>query len=447
MGPVALTEYMAQHPTFGVAFSLLRILLGVALFVTIRRSNGFAAVHELLSGTRVVMRHAMPALRAAAAISREEERSGSATLARPATACGPFEITGDLGEVPGGRLLSAFDHRLRRRVWIRAVPVGTPAVSDVRRDISRVGRLRWLAGRRSADENWDAFEAPTGAGLLSGARVAGPAPSEVEGWSVAKQWLLDLVAELRASHEDRSTPALGLDAVWIRTDGRAVLLDFPAPRLGLRPHVPHRDLTPIGFLAAVSEHVLGDELTRNGNQSAPSPIPISAIALLQRWSRGPTMSLDEARAALTSAAAAPDGVPRLRRAIPITLTSLLVALAVAGSVAIVPTLYRTLTPELFELYSLLQMAQGLEGSDGDAALKRRHAIDVYVAGHFRSVVEDDVFWANPGRAGLVRLRPTGVEAVAAHPVISAEDLVRARDATAGERAKSRRATPRASLLS
>jgi hypothetical protein len=39
-----------------------------------------------------------------------------------------------------------------------AVPAGTPPVAPSLRNLGRVGRLRWLAGRRSPEENWDAFE-------------------------------------------------------------------------------------------------------------------------------------------------------------------------------------------------------------------------------------------------------------------------------------------------
>ncbi len=64
-----------------------------------------------------------------------------------------------------GQWIFARDEALDRRVWIRPVPPGTPAIAGKRRDACRTGRLRWLTGRRSAEENWDAYEAPDGAPL------------------------------------------------------------------------------------------------------------------------------------------------------------------------------------------------------------------------------------------------------------------------------------------
>ena len=98
---------------------------------------------------------------------------------------------------------------------------GTPAVSATRRDVTRIGRLHWLAGRRSATDpnaNWDAFEAPDGAPLVASGD-----------WRVVKHRLLDLVSELVAGVRDESLPSLGLDRIWIRADGRPVLIDFAAP--------------------------------------------------------------------------------------------------------------------------------------------------------------------------------------------------------------------------
>ena len=45
-------------------------------------------------------------------------------------------------------------------------------------------------------------------------------------------WLYDLALEIAAATKDGTLPAtLALDRVWITGDGRAKLLDFPAPGL------------------------------------------------------------------------------------------------------------------------------------------------------------------------------------------------------------------------
>ena len=117
----------------------------VLLFTTARRRNGSAGMHELWSRTRVVMEprvDAQPTLRdspVAAAPQADVERVG------------PFQVFDHVDP----NLLLAYDGRLRRRVWIRVLTPGTPALAETRRDLSRPGRLHWLTGTRTADE-WSA---------------------------------------------------------------------------------------------------------------------------------------------------------------------------------------------------------------------------------------------------------------------------------------------------
>ena len=79
---------------------------------------------------------------------------------------GPYHVLETLETNADGQWLLGYDLRLLRKVWIRTVPPGTPPVPAPLRNIGRVGRLRWLAGRRSPEENWDAFEGVSGQPLL-----------------------------------------------------------------------------------------------------------------------------------------------------------------------------------------------------------------------------------------------------------------------------------------
>jgi hypothetical protein len=104
--------------------------------------------------------------------------------------------------------------------------------------------LHWLTGRRTRSDNWDAFEAPDGQPLLVALRDGAPQ------WSTLKSWLLDLSAELVAAAADDSMPVLRLDRLWLRDDGRLLLLDFAAPRSGSGParsQVTARRLTQAGL--------------------------------------------------------------------------------------------------------------------------------------------------------------------------------------------------------
>ena len=82
-------------------------------------------------------------------------------------------------------LLAGYDERLRRKVWINLMPAGSPAVTTLRRDLSRAGRLRWLSGKRTGEDCWDAYEAVEGKPLL--AFLGEPQP-----WRTVRHWLHDL---------------------------------------------------------------------------------------------------------------------------------------------------------------------------------------------------------------------------------------------------------------
>jgi hypothetical protein len=138
--------------THVIAFSLLSsmAILGItaAMFLTARRENGYASLYDIISGTRVRVRPAAGARRGTETAPSSTETAEDHSDER----IGPFTVIAALGNVEGGRLLAAFDPVLRRRVWIRTVPPGTPPIAPARRDISRVTRLHWLTGRRSAEE-------------------------------------------------------------------------------------------------------------------------------------------------------------------------------------------------------------------------------------------------------------------------------------------------------
>ena len=115
----------------------------------------------------------------------------------------------------------AFDPILRRDVWIHQVSPGDPPTSATRRDVSRIGRLHWLAGQRGPDEHWDAFEAPSGRPLL--------AAREPVDWPTLRMWLMDVADELVAAEGDGTLPEVSLAQVWLRDDGHVALLDFHHP--------------------------------------------------------------------------------------------------------------------------------------------------------------------------------------------------------------------------
>lgn len=194
-------------------------LILAGLFATARRRNGYASVHDLVTGTRVIRRMAFQGR----PVLQPPEEAPPAPENLPIT--GPYHILGTLGSSPAGEWLLGYDTRLLRKVWLQVLPAGSAPVPAPLRNLGRAGRLRWLAGRRSPEENWDAYEGLSGQPLLE--RIRTPQP-----WSHVRHWLHDLAIELEAAERTATTPdVLNLERVWITLDGRAKLLDFPAPGL------------------------------------------------------------------------------------------------------------------------------------------------------------------------------------------------------------------------
>ena len=180
----------------------------------VRRESGFAAIWDLASGTRVVIKPkgtVRPSIEPVA--ERQISTEGGDFL-------GPYRI---IKEIAPGRWIAATDLVLRRRVWL--LRRNSPELPLARRNVSRPGRLRWLQKVEADGATWDAFEAPEGVPFRSllegGKRVP---------WSTLRHWLGDLASELWDATGDKTLAAeLNLDHVWITTQGRAVLLDGPWP--------------------------------------------------------------------------------------------------------------------------------------------------------------------------------------------------------------------------
>ena len=223
-----------------LAYSRFAIL--ALLFCTARRRNGFAAVQDLLTRTRVI-RRSSHAARPSLETAKEEPAVPDA-----ASRLGPYHILETLTRSEAGEMLVGFDTRLLRKVWIRKLPPGAPPLAPSLRNLARVGRLRWLNGKRSPEECWDAYEAAPGKPLLELARRPQP-------WNRVRFWLLDLAEEMNMGLKDQTLPEiLQLDRVWITADGRAKLLDFPAPEIGAVKKAPPvvRGSTPQLFLYQVA---------------------------------------------------------------------------------------------------------------------------------------------------------------------------------------------------
>ncbi|MCX6903106.1 MAG: protein kinase, partial [Verrucomicrobia bacterium] len=274
-----MTKLASSNPAvlLGVSFSFYGMM--ALLFCTMRRRNGFAALHDLSTQTRVIHR---AACQARPLLPASED---APPVAETMPMVGPYHILESLEKTATSEWLVGFDTRLLRKVWIRLVPPAWPPIAPQQRNLGRAGRLRWISGRRSPQENWDAFESVPGKALVN--LLHQPQP-----WSLVRFWLLDLAGELSAAERDGTVPAvLALDRVWITADGRAKLLDFVAPGLppgrGLNEEGDRSSLPPAGDRSLETQRFLSEvalvalqgkvglplSMSRSGPPPPPPPPP------------------------------------------------------------------------------------------------------------------------------------------------------------------------------
>ncbi len=249
------------------------IILGL-FFATTRRRNGYAAVQDLLTGTRVIRQsyqEARPGLESA------KEETGALPSAPQ---MGPYQVLETLRKCDSDEVLLGFDPRLNRKVWIRKLPPGAPPIPASLRNLGRVGRLRWLNGRHAAGEHWDAYEAVPGKPLMALITQRQP-------WSRVRFWLLDLAEEIDLGQKSQSSPEiLALGHVWITADGRAKLLDFPAPGCESPSQNPHAgtNTSPDLFLNQVVVSALEGRTVAAAEARPASvavPLPLHAHDILR----------------------------------------------------------------------------------------------------------------------------------------------------------------------
>jgi len=217
---VAVATMPAEELAWGSAslesiISIVCYLLGLSVFVTMRRGNGFATVWDLATGTRVVVKPT-GAVRPAIDVETRPD-----VPAADAHSIGPYPI---IEEIVPGQWIAASDPTLRRQVWL--LRRQTLELAPSRRDLARAGRLRWLQSVETREATWDAFEALPGM----------PFSSLVDRerrlhWESLRHWLHDLALELALASRDETLSAeLSLDHVWITARGRAILLDAFWPK-------------------------------------------------------------------------------------------------------------------------------------------------------------------------------------------------------------------------
>ena len=392
MGFSAFMSYLVVRPGLSLSLSVTQVALTALLFVTMRRRNGFATLYDLLTGTRVVRRTARELRR-----SDEEARSLSGEVAAFQGAStrrlGSLDIGRQISALEDGAVFEGLDSVLKRPVWVIERGEGADEIPRHRRDVERIGRLHWLAGRRAPAESWDAFEAPQGRPL----DYTQPAP-----WRVVAGWLNDLVAEFAASDRDGTMPVLAPDRVWIRPDGRAVLLDVRAPGTHASDVVtsPQQLLERVGRVAAAQPG---------------APLPASAVAMLDRWQRKGTRPTSDLAADLALASASVHDVTRTRRAGPLLAAASPVLLMMLAAAIAIATQGKAMSRERFITSELLEAIEDAT----DPAI--RQSLKVHLSATMRAeLVATNAPWQNIGPDDaddkeLLRMRAAANEAAAMTP--------------------------------
>lgn len=286
----------------------LGLLPAAILFSTARHHNGFAGLHDLASGTRVVERR-VRATRAGLTVLTGPSRHVTAGRA------GPYDVLPDAVQGLGIGWRWGFDPLLRRAVWLRFSDPGTPPVAAARRAVVRGTRLRWLAGRRLDDEAWDAYEAVEGI----------PLSGETHEWADVRWWLLDLAREcaaMTAAERPPRSPA----RVWTLASGGIKWLDDP-----VADAVPPADsvATDQQLVIAVARNALGRNIEPTTASTVPGhPLPLGASRFFERLAAPAGRDIAETvreLAALTKQRAV---LTRAWRVTPIAICALVPAFAV-----------------------------------------------------------------------------------------------------------------------
>jgi hypothetical protein len=305
--------------------------LGLSLavrFSTMRVRNGYRGLHELLSDTRVVQLPASP--RAGRAPLTNEGRAALTVAPGGGNGVpgqvGGFALRGVLHRDGAEMLLLGEDTTLGRAVWVWWRSRTAEPLPSARRDLAREGRLRWLSAGTDGDGRWDAFVAPEGASLSDVVTAAGPVD-----WAGARRVLEGLADELHAAAADGTRPArLSIEQVWLGTNGRVLLLDWPLS--GAREEDQgDGDEPALALIRRAAELAL----TGRAPVSGGSIIPLHARQLLARLSGGPDCyrHLADLRADLAATRARPAEVTPALRAFHLAVAFCFVAIGALMMIA------------------------------------------------------------------------------------------------------------------
>ncbi len=389
------------------------------LFVGARHRNGFAGLHDWISGTRVVEKPKTvlrPAVESAVKTVGMESSSEQ---------IGPYVVTGVLSEAPEGTIVTGYDPRLQRPVWIRRVSADAPRQSETRRDLARVGRLRWLSGRREQGNSWDAYAVPAGrpmAEVLKGR----------SDWGTARHWVADLLAEFRDATSDGTLPeVLSVRHLWMGDDGRLRLLDFPVFETG--DDLGEVDLTDLKavqqFVSRFVARAAAPEEALENTGIPEIPIPLRATHYLETLRDSGFQSFDaliEGIRPLLESRAVVSRAVRAGQILTCLIFPLFMFLPVGIFVAYRLQQHVIEYPDFAQLDRHLRRLNRIQtGATTVDTLADVQTLEMFVAGEYRNLLTDPTGWPEdfPVPDQVVEL---GRELMDRYPEVTAAELAEIR---------------------
>jgi len=189
------------------------------LLSTMRRSNGYAGLHEILSETRV-----RAVRKPEVTVLTESMSVDTVPVLQPCQRFGPYRVTHTVWETETEALFGAYDDLLHRRIWVHTFRDASQAPLVPQLAVARLGQLHWLQGSRAKDNAWDAYEAPPGMSFLSWVQAKGRLS-----WHELRPVLSSVLVGISARLRQLDTSSqLSLSHIWVGARGQARILDFPA---------------------------------------------------------------------------------------------------------------------------------------------------------------------------------------------------------------------------
>jgi hypothetical protein len=297
-----------------IAVPVLILLGWVLLLAPMRARNGYRGLHEWASGTRVIrLRRPKPRRVLRARLPHQVAPDLFQPEGLPEH-LGAFTVRGAITWSPESSVLIGEDPALQRQVWIWLRPLAAAPLAAIRHRTDRSTRLRWLAGGKDTQWQWDAFLAPSGTSITNLIRDGSLT------WAEVRPLFEELSDELATAEKEGTLPdPLTVDQVWIQPTGRVQLLDMSVPQEPTLPNTaaetsPARGLVLLHEFAALT---LEGRPRHAGDMDAAirSPLPGHAADLLRRLRtpQQPFANLEQVQTALRQTQNRPTELTRSQR--------------------------------------------------------------------------------------------------------------------------------------